>query len=236
MSGHRTIELEDASALSPSVRTLVFASIDGPLAYRAGQYVTLFVPTPAGPPKKKHYSIASAPNAMFPARFEVAVTRSDDDTSTSALLHDLAIGTRLEMDGPSGNFVYEDFGAPAIFVTTGSGLSPVRAMLQRELCRQEGSPIVLLFGCKREQDVLWAGELTALANQYRRFRFEVSLSQPSPEWRGRTGYVQKHALELAKTLSNPHGYVCGRPHMVDEVVGLLKELIPDDRLHHEKYG
>ncbi len=236
MSGHHTIELKDAFTLSSSVRTLVFESIDGPLPYRAGQYATLFVPTGSGTPKKKHYSIASAPNAQFPARFEVAVTRSDDHASTSAILHDMAVGTRLEMDGPSGTFVYEDFGGPAIFVTTGSGLGPVRAMLQRELSHPEGAPIVLLFGCKREGDVLWAGELRALAKHHRRFRFEVSLSQPSPEWEGRTGYVQRHVIELAKTLSNPRAYVCGRPPMVDAVVDVLKEIIPVDRLHHEKYG
>lgn len=236
MPGHHTIELKDAFTLSPSVRSLVFESIDGPLDYRAGQHVTLLVPMPSGKPKKKHYSIASAPNAEFPARFEVAVTRSDDDASTAAMLHDLAVGSRMEMDGPSGAFVYEDFGGPALFVTTGSGLAPVRAMLQRELSQEQGAPIVLLFGCQREADVLWAGELEAFAKHRARFRFEVSLSQPSPGWRGRTGYVQKHAVELAKTLSNPHGYVCGRPHMVDEVVALLRQVIPEDRLHHEKYG
>ena len=236
MTGHHTIELKDASTLSRSVRTLVFESIDGPLAYRAGQHVTLFVPTASGTPKKKHYSIASAPNALHPARFEVAVTRSDDHASTSATLHELAIGTRMEMDGPSGTFVYEDFGGPVIFVTTGSGLAPVRAMLQRELSQEEGAPIVLLFGCKRESDVLWVGELEAFAQRHRRFRFEVSLSQPSAEWPGRAGYVQKHVIELAKTLSHPRAYVCGSPRMVDEVVGLLRALIPDDRLHHEKFG
>lgn len=236
MSAHHTIELKDASTLSPSVRTLVFESIDGPLDYRAGQHVSLLVPTPSGEQKKKHYSIASAPNARFPARFEVAVTRTEDDGSTSAMLHDLPIGARMEMDGPSGRFVYEDFGGPAVFVTTGSGLAPVRAMLQRELAHEEGSPIVLLFGCKAESDVLWAEELHGFTKHRPRFRFEVTLSQPSPKWQGRTGYVQKHVVELASTLSAPRAYVCGRPHMVDEVVGLLRGVIPDDRLHHEKYG
>lgn len=234
MSGHHTIELKDAFALSPAVRTLVFESIDGPLAYRAGQHVSLIVPTPSGTPKKKHYSIASAPNPRFPARFEVAVTRGDG-ASASVTLHDLAVGSRMEMDGPSGKFVYEDFGGPAIFVTTGSGLAPVRAMLQREMMNQQGSAIVLLFGCQNEKNVLWSDELQALKEQHPRFRFEVSLSQPSPLWKGRTGYAQTHVVELAKTLVHPRAYVCGRPHMVDEVVALLKHVIPDDRVHHEKY-
>jgi ferredoxin-NADP reductase len=233
--GHHTIELKDAFALSPAVRTLVFESLDGPLAYRAGQHVSLIVPTPSGAPKKKHYSIASAPNPRSPARFEVAVTRGDG-ASASAMLHDLAIGSRLEMDGPSGKFVYEDFGGPAIFVTTGSGLAPVRAMLQREMMNEEGAPIVLLFGCQNEDDVLWSEELHALKERNARFRFEVSLSQPSASWKGRTGYVQRHVVELAKTLVQPRAYVCGRRHMVDAVIALLKNVIPEDRMHHEKYG
>ncbi|MEO6574903.1 MAG: FAD-dependent oxidoreductase [Polyangiaceae bacterium] len=235
MAGHHTIELKNAFALSPAVRTLVFESLDGPLAYRAGQHVSLIVPTPSGAPKKKHYSIASAPNPRHPARFEVAVTRGDG-ASASVTLHDLAVGSRLEMDGPNGTFVYDDFGGPAIFVTTGSGLAPVRAMLQHELANEDGAPIVLLFGCQNEKDVLWSGELETLRASRPRFRLVVSLSQPSPGWQGRTGYVQTHVLELTKTLVHPRAYVCGRPHMVDEVVALMQDVIPDDRVHTEKYG
>ena len=103
-------------------------------------------------------------------------------------------------------------------------------MLAEEISRApEGPPLVLLFGCRTEHDILWSDELEAWkANP--RFRLEVTLSRPDERWRGRRGYVQAHTAEIATTLGSPggagtnvpaHFYVCGLAKMVDEVVALI---------------
>jgi ferredoxin-NADP reductase len=164
MSRRRNAELVEARALSPSVRSLIFRTSDGaPLGHLAGQYIDVIVPTPRGLPFKRSYSIASAPDAAHPELFELAVTRVAGGP-TSEALHALVPGARVEMESPRGTFVRgaEARLAPALFVATGTGLAPIRAMLSEEVRTGEGRPLVLLFGCRTPHDLLWADQLGAV--------------------------------------------------------------------------
>jgi ferredoxin-NADP reductase len=147
MTRRRRAELVQASDLSPSVRSLTFAMRDRlPVGHAAGQHVDLIVPTPRGLAFRRSYSIASAPDAAEPDRFEVAVTRVDGGP-TSTALHALEHGAVVDVEGPRGTFVRtgDDRAHPALFVATGTGLAPIRAMLQEEVQVAEGPPLVLLF-------------------------------------------------------------------------------------------
>src|SRR2546429_4911772 len=95
----RKAELVTARMLSPSVRSLVFRCTDGEaLAFHAGQYVDLFVPT-ARFVEKRPYSIASPPRPHErPGAFEIAVTRVEGGAASTAI-HSMEIGTRVEFEG-----------------------------------------------------------------------------------------------------------------------------------------
>ena len=239
MPRRRNAELIAARPLSPSVRSLTFRTSGGAaVGHVAGQYLDLIVPTARGLPFKRSYSIASAPDAADPARFELAVTRVAGGP-TSEALHALPPGGRVEIEGPRGTFLRsaEARAAPALFVATGTGLAPIRAMLRDEVTLREGPPLALLFGCRTPQDLLWAEELGAWERACPRFRLHVSLSRPPPGWTGRTGHVQAHAPDLARSLPGAHAYVCGLSAMVDDVVSLLERTaaVPRAALHYEVY-
>jgi NAD(P)H-flavin reductase len=68
---------------------------------------------------------------------------------------------------------------------------------------------------------LWADEFRELAARHTNFRFEPTLSQPSPSWQGRRGYVQAHFAELAKPRERIHVYICGPERMVEHCVAAL---------------
>ncbi len=124
--------------LSASVRSLVLRMTDGePISFVPGQYVDRLVPTRSGLAYKRPYSIASPPDpGTRPGRVEVAVTRVAGG-STSEALHELPLGSRIELEGPAGVFVRRDAsGDPLLFVATGTGLAPIRAMLAGELARR----------------------------------------------------------------------------------------------------
>ena len=230
------VEVVEAEMLSPSVRSLTFSVVGSDCVYVAGQWVNLYVPTPEGDAMRA-YSIASAPDPARRDRFEIAVTYVAGGPVSTAL-HALPLGARMEMDGPWGFFTRADAApsSPAVFVGTGTGLSPLRAMLQEEVGRP-GSPLVLLFGCRTEADILYRDEIAAWAKQHPRFRYEVTLSRPSPDWPGRTGYVQAHLAELVGPLRPAHVYVCGLSRMVKDVRRILKEDLGLDRksIHTERY-
>jgi ferredoxin-NADP reductase len=239
MARRRKAELLGARLLSPSVRSLVLRVLDGSaLGHAPGQYVDLIVPTPGGIAYKRSYSIASAPDAEHPDRFEIAVTRVEGGP-TSGALHALAPGALVELEGPTGVFVRrpQEAAHPALFVATGTGLAPLRAMLTEETRVVSGPPLVLLFGCRTTHDVLWSDELHAWQRNCPRFRLHVTLSRAPPEWRGLMGYVQRHAREMAASLPGAHGYICGVSAMVDDVVKLLETGagMSRDLLHYEVY-
>ena len=237
----RPLILKEAVALSPSVRKLVFDVADGePFRYAAGQYVDLYVPGAVdeeGAPLKRSYSIASAPNHAQPERFEIAVTHVEGGPA-SARLHELSVGEAIEMHGPSGLFtrLKDPLDTPSIYVGTGTGLSPLRAMIHDELrARPSGPQMVLIFGARTEADILWQEEFNALASRHERFRYEVTLSRAERTWHGRRGYVQEHIRELIDATS--HVYICGLSKMVTEVRDLLKHGLGFDRkqVHSERY-
>lgn len=221
--------------LSPSVQKIVVDVAGGRFEFRAGQWVHLHVATPSGV-EKRAYSLASSPGSPH---LEIAVTRVEDGV-VSPILSALPVGAEFELDGPHGFFTREEpelRSAPALFVATGTGLAPLRSMLGEALARGGAPPFVLLFGCRNQPEILWREELETWASRERNFRFEVTLSRPDPAWRGRTGYVQRHVAELARTLEQPHVFICGLNRMVSEVRRLCKSELGWDRkrIHSERY-
>jgi ferredoxin-NADP reductase len=226
--------------LSPSVRSLVMRTTDGsPVGHVAGQYLDLIVPTARGLAFKRPYSIASPPpGGARPDLFELAVTRVEGGP-TSEALHAMVPGTVVDIEGPEGTFVRRetDRTHPALFVATGTGLAQIRAMLADEMRSADGPPLVLLFGCRTPDDVLWQDELRAWEHACPRYTGHVTLSRAPPEWGGLVGYVQRHAHSLAESLPGVHAYVCGLSPMVDDVVDLLERQakLPREAVHYETY-
>jgi CDP-4-dehydro-6-deoxyglucose reductase len=239
MAMQKTVELVEATALSPGVKAFTFRMLDGaPLEYAAGQWLNFDIPTQAGVVRRA-YSIASAPDGEHPDRFEIAVTRVEECGVASIALHDLALGARLEVDGPHGFFTREENARalPALLVATGTGVCPFRAMLQDELRNPNGPPLRLLFGCRSEADILFRSEFDTWAATVPRFSLHVTLSQPSAAWSGLRGYVQRHLPVLIDANAKPHVYVCGLTKMVSEVRRVLKDDLGYDRrwIHSERY-
>jgi CDP-4-dehydro-6-deoxyglucose reductase len=232
----RKVELVKANLLSPTVRSLTFRYADGDaLAFAAGQYVDLFVPTKTGLAYKRPYSIASRPEPdVRPGQLEIAVTRVEGGPASEAL-HAMPLGTTVEAEGPNGVFVRRDApGDPLLFVAAGTGLAPLRAMIADARAKGDARPMTLLFGCRAEDHVLWRAEIDEWRNA---MRVEITMSRAPASWTGRTGHVQKHLLDVGSSLGpRTHAYVCGLEVMVDDVVAMLERAGWDRaRVHYETF-
>ncbi len=230
----QTATLVQSRMLSPHVVGLSLAAQSGALSFVAGQWINLYVQGAEGV-LKRAYSIASAPSDP---ELELAVTRVEGGAA-SPVLHALSVGATIAIDGPHGLFTRDDAAQakPALFVATGTGLSPFRSMWREALTRSAHPPITVLFGARTEADILWRDELLALAAQHPGFRLEVTLSRPDGSWTGRTGHVQTHLEGLARELGEPDVYICGLTKMVSEVRSTLKQALGYDRkrIHSERY-
>lgn len=235
------VRLVRTKALAPAVRELVFERVDGEIVdFDPGQWLNLSLPLPSGP-LVRAYSIASAPNGS--GRFELAVTRVENGPA-STFLHAIQEGAVLTAIGPLGMFTRDgNDPSPALFVGTGTGVSPLRSMLHAALAQSSRAPLWLLFGARHEADVLYREEMEALASAHSNVRYFVSLSRPGDAWKGRSGYVQTHVPTLLAELSRvsgeqkPHVFVCGLERMVKTVRELCRSELGVDRkhVHTERY-
>jgi NAD(P)H-flavin reductase len=224
-------ELVRSRPLSPSVKSLVLrAQPPETLCWEAGQYVELELEAGV----RKPYSIACAMGTLGERELEVAVGSG----SGSELFEALQIGSLLTIHGPFGSFKRSNRAASGVFLAAGTGLAPFRAMLQDALGLAGEAPLLVLYGCRVEADILWREELVGLSAAHPHFGFEPTLSQPDPTWTGRRGYVQQHLSDLVAPLAarGAELYVCGPSSMVtDCVTRLVSELgIAGERIFVER--
>lgn len=239
--GRFDLKLVSRQSLAPSVCELVLERIDGaPVEFKPGQWLNLLVPD-GGVEVKKAYSIASPPTGR--PTLELAVTLVEGGTG-SRFLHGLSPGETVTALGPHGFFTRDPADAtPAIFVATGTGVTPLRSMLLAALAAGSDAPMWLLLGVRHEADIIYREELERVAREHERVRFEPTLSQAGEGWVGRRGYVQDHLVELFEAMraaypgTTPHVYVCGLDRMVTVVRDLAKERLGLDRkqIHQERY-
>lgn len=234
------VRLVSACIIAPAVRQLVLERVGGgAVDFDPGQWVNLVLPLSTGEVRRA-YSIASEPHGSN--RFEIAVTRVENGPG-SQYLHDLPEGSILSAIGPHGLFTRapED-PHPALFVGTGTGVTPLRSMLRAAIGHRCGVPLWLLLGVRHEEDILYREEMESLAAEHPEVRFVVTLSRPGQTWAGPVGYVQNHVPQLLRELevtsgAPPHVYVCGLERMVKSVRELCRGELGVDRkrVHTERY-
>jgi CDP-4-dehydro-6-deoxyglucose reductase, E3 len=207
--------------------------------FEPGQWVNLVLPLSGGEVRRA-YSIASEPDGSN--RFEIAVTRVDTGAG-SKYLHDLPEGAVISAIGPHGLFtrIAED-PHPALFVGTGTGVTPLRSMLRAAIRRRTSTHLWLLLGVRYEEDILYREEMDSLVKIHPEVRFVVTLSRPGQTWTGMSGYVQNHVPALLRELESesgaaPHVFVCGLERMVKSVRELCRGELGVDRkrVHTERY-
>ena len=217
MSERRTVvELVAREPLSSRVHRLRFRA-HGPFQWVAGQH--LVVVRVQGQALFLPYSIASAHDPENPAEFELAVAVH----AGADAMDDLPLGAELEVEGPAGNFTWQAAPSPAaLLVGVGTGIAPLRALVQEELARASSVRLLLLAGHRAPEDVLFAEDFARLAATHARFRFIPTLTYADSEWLGHRGRVQAQLIEAVNSLGSLDAYVCGRVDMVNEVVATLQ--------------
>ena len=179
-----------------------------------------------------YFALASAPAPDGTA--ELLVKRGGkiaDEVIASA-----TSGALLELSAPFGNgFPLSGAeGRDLLLFAAGSGVAPVRALLQHVIShRNRFRRVTLFYGQRRGADFAYRGEHL----DWERHGVRVVLCPSSAEeaWPGVRGRVQEVARALGLGGSDPAGseaYVCGMTAMVNDVKSTLKEAgVPPERVH-----
>ncbi len=205
--------------IAPEVRHFVFEVPQvQQLHFKPGQFVS-FNETLRGKQITRPYSIVSLPDGN---RFELCLNLVHGGVFTPHLFA-MQPGDSIEMSAPLGFFVIRDPAKEAVFIATGTGIAPFRAMAPDYLSHPHASRLTLLFGVRHEHTIYYRDDFDALAGKYPNFRFWPTLSRAESSWTGRTGHVQTHLLEAIGDRRDLDVYICGLKAMVDNVRAILKE-------------
>jgi NAD(P)H-flavin reductase len=231
MSARRfVVELVARSPLSSRVHRLRFAA-RAPFEWAAGQH--LVVVRGQGQALFLPYSIASASDPGKAGEFELAVAIH----AGADVMDTLPLGAELEVEGPAGSLTWQAAPSPAaLLVGAGTGIAPLRALIEEELARASETRLLLLAGHREPADVLFADDFARFAVEHPRFHFIPTLTGGDSAWVGRRGRVQAQLLEAVSSLAPLDAYVCGRVEMVSEVVRMLvAHGVPESRIRSEGF-
>ncbi len=181
------------------------------IQFRPGQYISLI-----GDDGRSHaFSIANAPRPD--GTLELHIGRIAQGRFTTHVHERMQARDILRFEGPFGEFGFCDDATaaqrPAILLAGGTGIAPIKAML--EAFEQGGMQreLHLYWGSRRKEGLYALDQLAMKACVH----VTPVLSEPSAEdaWTGRTGLVHCAVLQDFPDLSRFDVYACGGPGLID---------------------
>ena len=164
--------------------------------YQPGQYMGIGLLID-GRWRWRSYSLTSAP--LKGARtVTITVKAMPEGFLSTHLVGGVKPGTIVRLAAPQGNFVLPDPAPPAVlFVTAGSGITPVMSMLRTLVRRDQITDVIHLHSAPTAADVMFGGELDQLARDHAGYRLQLRttrsqgrldlarLDDEVPDWRNR---------------------------------------------------
>ncbi len=183
------------------------------LQFLAGQYIEFILKDGS----RRSFSMANPPHAD--ELIELHVRHVAGGQFTDHVFGKMKERDILRMEGPLGTFfLREDSEKPIVFVASGTGFAPIKAIIEHALHKGVKRSMVLYWGGRRPKDLY----LDALAKKWAAEHVEqlkyvpvVSDALPEDGWTGRTGFVHRAVMEDFPDLSAHQVYACGVPVMVD---------------------
>ena len=206
-----------------SVRSrLLIADISGyPFQYLPGQAVMM---SPHGAPARRPFSLASSPERATETHsieLLIAMEGGSED------LHWATAGALIDLEGPFGTFTF-----PAsveetrvLFVAGGTGIAPVRAMLDHALRRHPTQKISLLYSTRRSDEFVFTEEFRDHERAGRLELHQTVTRDDNTSWDGKRGRISRSHFEAV--LHEPVStlcFVCGPASLVSESAATLEEL------------
>ena len=165
----------------------------------------------------RNYSVASWQDGT--PRFELIVTNLVGGKMSDYLFKEAKIGDEFVYRGPMGVFTLPDdlTERDIYFVSTGSGISPFRSMINDiYINNRPFKNIKLFFGTRTEADIVYRDELELIDQNLPGFEYIPTLSREKVPGIAE-GYVHKHYLDLIDKLDHkPLVYYCGWDRMIRE--------------------
>jgi len=243
----RVVDVWDETA---DARTLTLRPGHGWRRHRAGQHVRLGVARD-GMHHTRTYSVSSAPE-RDDGCITITVKAAAGGRISQHLVRQVVPGSYLSLGTPQGDFTLpESVPVRPLFITAGSGITPIMSMLRSYALRGHVPDVVHLHYAPHSHDVIFGNELEALARQHPRYRLRpiftrvradagrhftaAELQRLCPDWRQRDTYACGPQSLLAALDTHWRGAGIPRRLHVERFHAAWAEASPDAAAGHVRF-
>lgn len=193
--------------LAPEIVKVVLKTPpNSPMRFLPGQYVDVLAED-----VRRSYSLANSPRESGLLELIIkryALGRLSDYWFERAKVNDL-----LRIEGPFGTFfLREDRPTNILFLATGTGIAPVKALLEEiaaDPAHAARHNIRVFWGNREVENFCWDPVALGL-----NIGFHHLLSGPDPNWGGKRGYVHEAAVRDGFNPDDTVVYACGSNAMI----------------------
>ena len=208
-----------------------------PFQYRAGQFVEFILRDGS----RRSYSMANAPHTIADTpQLELHMRHLPGGKFTDHVFGAMKEKDILRVEGPFGSFfLREDSDKPMVLLASGTGLAPIKAIVEHLIWKGSQRKAVLYWGCRSKADLYLNDWAEAAALRMPTLRYVPVLSEARAEdgWTGRTGLVHEAVMHDLPNLLEHQVYACGAPIMVESAERdfVARCGLPDDEFYADSF-
>ncbi|GAB3787291.1 CDP-6-deoxy-delta-3,4-glucoseen reductase [Dyella agri] len=230
-----SVRVTEKRVLAPDVTGLHLQPVDGEarLQWLPGQYLDVLLDEG----RRRPFSIANGPQPD--GTIELHVRHVAGGGFTSRVADELAVGDVMRIEAPLGTFVArEDSERPMIFMAGGTGIAPVKAIVEHFLALGSRRTMDVYWGVRSAADLYLLPKIEQWRRQARQLRFHAVLSDVEQAagagWRA--GLVHEAVLADYADLSGHDVYMSGPPAMIDIARHrFVAAGLPEERLYYDSF-
>ena len=205
--------------------------------FLAGQYLNIYLDID-GMKVNRSYSISSSPKDAKDGFYELTLKYVRDGLVSRYVLDNWKEGDEVELSGPNGHFYYQGLrdAKTVICLAGGSGITPFRSLARAIAQGDEDFNLVLLYGSRTEDQILYKEEFDELGKDARITIVHVLSDEEKEGYEH--GFITADLIKKYAPADEPYSvFICGPQAMYRFLDGELAKLgLPKKYVRHELFG
>lgn len=222
-------KVSDLIEVSPLVKTIRLDLGGKPFSFQAGQYIILGVDLSKSDRFKvlydkesfqeRPFSISS--NPLQTDSMEITVVNTDNGFMTDYFLNYLTQGTQVDVDGPLGEFFFQESRGTkyVMLLGAGSGIMPLISMASYIADKGLETKVHMLFSFQNQEKIILRDKIRKLSEKP---NISSNITLTRDVWEGSTGRIdQKMIKDSGFPLEETDFYICGPSSFKKDVEEIL---------------
>ncbi|HEV8318856.1 MAG TPA: FAD-dependent oxidoreductase [Vicinamibacterales bacterium] len=235
MSSLVTVPLMDVMVATPRSRLVTLDLQGTAFTFLAGQAVVV---GGHGQPLRRPYSIACSPERAGEIAGLELLVGLDASGAAGPHLTAMVPGSPIDVQGPLGAFTFPESltHRRLLFVAGGTGIAPLRSMLDHALRKHPAEQISLLYSARRADEFAFIEELRAYEDASL-IELHPTVTRNDHKWKGGRGRIgRSHFEAVLHDRLDTLCFICGPPTLVNEAVTTLTALgVPRTAIRTEEW-